>query len=63
MRDRPDTQEMQAELNALREELRRQWEYNHSERCGEMPACHVGECHWPMPEVLRRGFLAGFRLL
>lgn len=44
--------ELRAEIRALRSELRRQWESNHSELCDvEWP--HLGECHWPPPDVLR----------
>lgn len=37
---------------ALREELLKQWEYNHSEHCGLWPHAEGEECLWPFPEVL-----------
>lgn len=39
----------------LKRELMRQWEYNHSEHCGEIlssPLPHAGRCNWPVPTII-----------
>jgi hypothetical protein len=39
---------------ALREELWRQWEFNHSEHCGGvLPHSKGSACYWPLPAVLQ----------
>lgn len=42
---------VRTENQALRAELRHQWEDNHFEHCGK-PWPHQGRCYWPLPEVL-----------
>ncbi len=42
--------ELVKENQALREELRKQWESNHVEHCREWP--HSGYCMWPLPAIL-----------
>lgn len=43
--------ELWQENSRLREELRRQWEFNHFEHCRrDWP--HEGMCHWPIPPIL-----------
>lgn len=44
------------ENEQLREELFKQWEYNHSEHCGQaiLPNPH-DKCCWPMPRILFMG--------
>jgi hypothetical protein len=44
---------LEQENKALRDELLKQWEYNHSENCGsEWPHRSKRRCHWPLPEIL-----------
>lgn len=48
-----DRAALEAEIEALRVELRSQWEANHTEHCGrDWP--HPGRtwCGWPLPGVL-----------
>ena len=43
--------QLREENQHLKEELRRQWELNHWDRCCERWP-HSGECHWPPPPGL-----------
>lgn len=60
-----ETQELQKEVAALRDELWRQWEYNHFEHCGVRypPWPHKGICHWPIPLVLQSEYPRGLKLV
>ena len=41
----------------LREELWRQWKFNHAEHCGHEGSHDVTQCHWPPPMILNPGSL------
>ena len=49
-----ELERLKKENAALRLELWKQWECNHSEHCGKVipPWPHQGECYWPIPAVL-----------
>ena len=45
--------EAQQTIALLREDLREQWEYNHSEHCDrDWPHPEGERCHWPLPPIL-----------
>jgi hypothetical protein len=53
-RDREAMEKLGKENAELRKELRRQWEYNHSERCDRVwPHMAGEECRWPLPPLLK----------